>query len=318
MKKEDRNTFIIIAVVLIICIISLVVVFNIVWRIVKSPVKQSIDYVTAVVEGQPNTNYNFEVEDADDVEIEEEQEVQASTSSKQPEDNYIVGKLVQKAKDKSKFEQSILDNAAEDKIIASATGRKYYSTGGNYLIVSEGAEYNYNFYVPAAPPSKENIQELQSIPDAIITDAQLAGYGSSQDQNAGSAGFGIRIPKIGVDSPVVQGLGANDLLEQGFWVHPNSGQLGKGLVTMLCHRRYFGPYDPRSCWFLDRLEKGDEIQMGYEGKDLIYEVVGVNEYEGSNPLIYNFSETDDYIKIVTCTPLYSNQNRLVVLAKRIR
>jgi LPXTG-site transpeptidase (sortase) family protein len=171
---------------------------------------------------------------------------------------------------------------------------------------------DYNFFVPEIS-SVEYDREF--FPDAILDDAKLLAL-ADLNENVFPANISIYIPKIKVASPVLQGFNSEELLNQGFWISPTSHVLGKGEVVLLCHRRHFGPNDPRSCWYLDNLSQNDEIILRVDTKELKYSVVGINTFDAEDPLIYSLSKDDDLIKIVTCTPLYSNAQRLVVLAKR--
>ncbi len=281
MKKDDRNTLLLVLFILIVCIVSLVAIFTIIWRIIANPVREAVAAVNQFLEGEPEYNYNFDVPKT--------KAENKSESRNQNEDN---------GENKNKTENN-KEEKKEEEVKAS-----------DPVIV-----YDYNFPVSEKPSYGQVDQSLLSFPDAIVTDAQLAGYGTGSDTP--QINMQIIIPRVNVNSPVWQGLGADDLLQKGFWIHPASKTLGEGEVVMLCHRRHFGPYDPRSCWYLDQMQKGDEIYLKYFDTSLKYEVVGINVFEGNDPLIYSINSSEDYIKIVTCTPLYSNTHRIVVLARRV-
>lgn len=314
MKKDDRNTFLLVAIILIVCIVSLVAIFNILWRVIADPIVIAYDKLvsaTFVVQGAKTADYNFEVP-----ELAVEEKVVEETGPVSLTYRDVLNTLLKDLEKKNPESFQNEENPAEEE------DKQENSTKANEEVKEDALEpnaqtaYNYNFGVPEYESSEIDVAAIQSFPDAIIEDATLAGYG--QGDGVTQVNLQIRIPKIGVNSPVVQGLGADDLLEQGFWVHPGSFELGEGEVTMLCHRRFFGPYDPRSCWFLDSMSKGDEILLDLYDLTLEYRVVGVNVFNGDDPLIYTFSPDRDYIKLVTCTPLYSNEQRLVVLAERVR
>lgn len=179
--------------------------------------------------------------------------------------------------------------------------------------VNPDLTYNYNFRVPRRDDTIDPSQF--KIRDAILDDAIVASYAS----NLGDPQSKIRvqIPSIAVDSPIWQGLGAEELLEKGFWVYPSSSDSGTGEIALLCHRRYFGPNDPRTCWYLDKVAKEDPIYMMYEDTTLEYRVTDIKVFDANDPEIYNLSTTKDAIRIVTCTPLYSDTQRLVVMAERV-
>lgn len=352
MKKEDRNTFLLVAIILIVCIVSLVAIFNIVWGLIVDPIKDATAQTTeafVMLQGEKTADYNFDVPELEADEVPQEttnidssndfnemsyrQVLNALQSLQTLQNDSIIAQeeVSEEAEEAetSQIEEEVTsentdqaeptDVQVDDDMIlieeALAEEEAKQEALAEKLAPKAGETYNYNFVVPASNLPKEDVEVLQSFPDAIVQDAVLAGYGQGEDANT-QVNLQIRIPKIGVNSPVVQGLGADNLLEQGFWVHPGSFELGEGEVTMLCHRRFFGPYDPRSCWFLDEISKGDEILLDFYDTTLQYKVVGVNVFDGEDPLIYTFNEEKDYIKIVTCTPLYSNEQRLVVLAER--
>lgn len=303
MKKEDRNTFLLIVGILVVCLIALFAIFRIIWKIVAEPLRTRVNEVTAFVSDVTSeTDYNFEVMSVAKAQ-EENQKESKEEEKKNEKEQDEQEKEDRKDKDDSKNDNTVANLDPND------PARVYFEP-------DLSRTYDYNFTVPAKDSTNVGAQ-LQSFPDAIIDDARLAEVSLSGSETP-QVNLQIKIPKINVNSPVFQGYGAEDLLDRGFWVHPASGTLGEGEVMMLCHRRHFGPYDPRSCWYLDRILVGDEITVDYYDVTLKYEVVGTNIFEANDPLIYSINTKGDYIKIVTCTPLYSNAQRLVVLAKRVQ
>ncbi len=290
LSREDRTTVIMVSVVLIVSLVTIIIVASIIWGLISQPVNNFINNAQDFLKIQ-NVDYNFNVPSQNTNNNE-------NTSNNDLDTQETVDQTESKPDESNQNEQANNDTNNQSDVNDSNDQR----------------EYNYNFVVGSV---NKNIvtEDYTQFPDAIVDDAVLAGYGSGNDVIEGN--LNIQIPKIGVNSPVLQGLGSWDLLQEGFWVHPGSFPLGSGEVVMLCHRRHFGPYDPRSCWFIDEVVVGDEIILNYNGTKLKYQVVGSNVFEGEDPLIYSISSEDDYIKIVTCTPLFSNTHRHVVLAKRI-
>jgi len=153
--------------------------------------------------------------------------------------------------------------------------------------------------------------------DALYSDTQLEDM-SKGNQTVEQKNLSIQILPLNINSPVVQGLNSEDLLKQGFWVLPSDRKIGKAEVVFLCSRRYFGPTDPKSCWFLDKIALGNLITISYNNNNINYSVVGVNRFNANDPLVYKASDNEDLIRIVTTDPLESNVNRLVILAERVR
>jgi len=279
MKEEDRNTILIVIIILVVCVISLIAIFNLVWQIIGEPVTKVYNSISYTFYIQ-NLNYNFHVPQIDAIQIEENANNQSTSNTQTDENN---------------------TNNSEEKKNTDDINQK------------ELPDYNFNFEVPSSPNVSDD-NELQSFPDAILNDAKLADFVGEETTQTN---LQIIIPKIEVNSLVLQGKDSTKLLQQGFWIYPSSKALGEGEVLLLCQRRYFGKYDPRSCWFLDKLLRGDEIIVNIENYQLTYRVTGVNTFIENDPLIYAISEADDYIKIITSAPLSGNTHRLVVLAERV-
>jgi LPXTG-site transpeptidase (sortase) family protein len=262
MNKSDKDNLILVALVLIVCTISLVAVGVSLWRLIGPGVSEFANVLGLSIKIS-NLNYNFNVPVAQIVEVtssETSLSVESSSTSSTP----TVPAL------------------------------------------------NYNFNIPEPVVQVASSTSTYGFEDAILSDAELAGYGSGE---VTYTELRIKIPKISVDSPIVQGLGGEGL-KQGFWVYPSSNQIGNGEMILLCHRRYFGPNDPRSCWYIDQVSEGDEIFVSKGDNTLKYSVVGTHSYSGSDSTIYTISD-DNYIKIVTCHPLGSSTERFVVLAKLV-
>jgi LPXTG-site transpeptidase (sortase) family protein len=269
--KDDQNTFIMIAGVLVICVIALIAVLGSIWQIIREPVNQTISGIGYLVKLQ-TLDYNFSVPITTAV-VPTPQPTPAPTPT-------------------------------------PPTVPPSDITSGNVDI-----EYDYNFAIPTG--SGVPVGNNSNIQDALFSDAKLLEL-EGQGQPVTQGNLKIAIPKIKVESPIVQGLNGDALLKEGFWVAPSDRKLGSAEIIFLCHRRYFGPTDPKSCWFLNELVQNDLITITVENVNLTYKIVGTNIFKADDPLIYKASETEDLIRIVTTDPLHSNENRLVVLAERVK
>jgi sortase A len=120
----------------------------------------------------------------------------------------------------------------------------------------------------------------------------------------------IRIPRIGLDRAIVQGVAVPDL-RKGPGHYPDSpmpGQLGN--VAIAGHRTTYGaPFNQ-----IDELAPGDEIT--------IVTVSGTFHYSVTGQLIVSPRQTevldptpDATLTLTTCNPKYSARERLVVKAK---
>lgn len=137
------------------------------------------------------------------------------------------------------------------------------------------------------------------------------------------------IPKINVDVPVVYGVGnGNDAqmaaMEKGVahFAIPGAnsvpGQIGNTAISGHSSNDLFEPGDYKFIFAqLDKLQNGDIIYANYEGVRYSYsvtkkEVVGPND---ASKLVY---QTDKPVMtLITCTPLGTSTNRLLVTAEQI-
>jgi sortase A len=125
----------------------------------------------------------------------------------------------------------------------------------------------------------------------------------------GNAVAVIRIPKIGVEKAVVEGVGVPDL-QKGPGHYPGTPLPGQpGNAAIAGHRTTYGaPF-----YNLDQLEKGDEIdvttlQGTYRFLVDTSEVVRPDQTEVIDPTL------DSRLTLTTCNPRFSSRERLVVTA----
>jgi len=127
---------------------------------------------------------------------------------------------------------------------------------------------------------------------------------------AGEPAARLRIPKIGVDKIVVEGVALTDL-KKGPGHYPESPLPGQtGNVAIAGHRTTYGAPFNR----IDELVAGDEV--------LVDTVQGEFRYVVSEQLIISPTQIevladkgDDRLTLTSCHPEYSSRQRIVVVAK---
>ncbi len=120
----------------------------------------------------------------------------------------------------------------------------------------------------------------------------------------------IRIPKIGVDKIVVEGVTLADL-KKGPGHYPETPLPGQeGNAAIAGHRTTYGAPFNR----LDELEKGDEILVETVQGDFRYLV---EEQQIVKPTAVEVLEDkgDDRLTLSACHPKYSARERIIVVAK---
>ena len=196
---------------------------------------------------------------------------------------------------------------------------------------TKSPDYGYNFAIPDTGETQESSEKapIEEIPSEPVEPAPVEEVILSEEEvtfavnsNATEAQIGnIVIPKISVNSPIFSGSNGTTLMDKGFWVYPSSFTPDKGEVILICHRRHFGQVDPRTCWNLHLLQKGDLIQINNaEGQPIRYLVTTVSVKDTQDVDIFSTSEAK-ILKIVSCS-LPNGQpggsvNRIVVSAEQL-
>lgn len=123
------------------------------------------------------------------------------------------------------------------------------------------------------------------------------------------------IPQIGVDSPIVEGIGP-DVLSRGLWRRPHTSTPDKGGNTVITGHRFLYSSGPKTFYNLDKIRVGDKFFLFWEGKEYDYEVVDIFVVE-PDQIEVEENTTEPVLTLYTCTPLWSATQRLVIRARLI-
>ncbi len=124
----------------------------------------------------------------------------------------------------------------------------------------------------------------------------------------------LSIEKVFVDGKIFQGVDAYTM-DKGFWHFPSSTYPGhRGNFVVIGHRFMNIPPAKDTFYNLDKVNIGDEIKVNHSEGDYTYIVTEIKEVEANDLSVVK--ETDDYrLTLITCTPLWTSERRLVVIAK---
>ncbi|BDZ70399.1 class E sortase [Methanobacterium petrolearium] len=116
----------------------------------------------------------------------------------------------------------------------------------------------------------------------------------------------IIIPEVGVDDPI-----NNKSVDYGIYHEPESAKPGNGTVVLFGHRTLHGSPFLK----LDQLKPGDNVTLEWPG-------IGYVEYVIENstivPADYRLSvEQGNVLFLITCYPLGSTKERLMIKAKQV-
>lgn len=121
------------------------------------------------------------------------------------------------------------------------------------------------------------------------------------------------IPKIGVDAQIVEGTDEKTL-EKGIWHRPNTSTPDIGGNVVLAGHRYLYTSGPKTFYSLDKLKEKDKIIIFWKEKEYMYEVFETKVVPPTAVEIEDAAE-EPTLTLFTCTPLFTQTNRLVVKAK---
>jgi sortase A len=150
-------------------------------------------------------------------------------------------------------------------------------------------------------------------PSALIIDPTATVFGPPPPPpEGGDAVAQLRIPAIGVDKVVVEGVGTN-ALKQGPGHYPGTPLPGQpGNAAIAAHRTTYGaPF-----FDLDELDENDLVYVTTAQGAFQYIVTESFIVKPSDVWVLDNTE-DDRLTLTTCHPRYSARERLVVVAELI-
>jgi LPXTG-site transpeptidase (sortase) family protein len=123
------------------------------------------------------------------------------------------------------------------------------------------------------------------------------------------------IPAIGVNGTINEGE-TSKTLDKGLWRKPNGSSPDKGGNTVIVAHRYKGGDTLNSFYNLPKLNIRDRMVIFWDHKELVYEVYEVREVLPTAIEVED-NTADPILTLITCTPLWTHQKRLVVRARLI-
>ncbi len=124
------------------------------------------------------------------------------------------------------------------------------------------------------------------------------------------------ISNIGVDMPIFHTSDAN-ILWKGGWIFPGTSTPDKGGNTVIFgHRFRYLPPVSNTFFSLNKVKVGDEFQITWQGREYRYRIAEIKTIEPTDVYILN-PTSNAQVTLVTCAPLFSTKQRLVVIGTLI-
>jgi LPXTG-site transpeptidase (sortase) family protein len=123
----------------------------------------------------------------------------------------------------------------------------------------------------------------------------------------------LKVPSASIEGEVVVGASQEDML-RGFWHFPlSSAPNERGNVVIFGHRFDKLPPDKNTFYHLDKVKVGDKVSLDYGKENLNYTVIDAFVIEKDDRSV--LQDFGDYrLTLITCTPLWTSDKRLVVVA----
>ncbi len=121
----------------------------------------------------------------------------------------------------------------------------------------------------------------------------------------------LRIAKIGVDGTVHEGA-TESVLWNGIWRLPmTSDNPEEGNMVLSAHR-FLEQGGPNSFFHLDKVAAGDTFTLYWDGNEYTYKVREIKVVEPTEIEILH-NTPNPQVTLFTCTPLWTSDQRLVVI-----
>ena len=153
---------------------------------------------------------------------------------------------------------------------------------------------------------------------SVISSQPILGQKTDNSEIASikQAGNQLIIPKIGVKIPIIEGQNES-ALERGAWRLPETSTPDKGSNTVVAaHRFKYIPPHEKTFYLLDKLTEGDTFKVFWEGKEYDYRVISSRIVSPEAIEVLDKTNVSTFT-LVTCNPLFSNRERLVVAGELV-
>ncbi|MBN1779362.1 MAG: sortase, partial [Candidatus Buchananbacteria bacterium] len=123
------------------------------------------------------------------------------------------------------------------------------------------------------------------------------------------------IDKIDVEIPIVEGKNEKQSLLAGAWHMPNTADPNEiGNMVIAGHRYYKKPPAKDTFFNLDKLNIGDNFKIVWNGDLVDYKITEIKTVSPTQTEVLDESN-EKKVTLITCTPLYSSQKRLIVIGQ---
>ncbi len=126
------------------------------------------------------------------------------------------------------------------------------------------------------------------------------------------------IKKIGVNAPIVESKNSEYGLSKGAWRVPESSTPSQGSNTVITgHRFKYLPPSNLTFYLFHKLVEGDMVHVIWDKDDYYYRIREIKVVDKTEVSILEAAD-EPILTLFTCDPIYSQENRLVVIGELIK
>jgi len=180
----------------------------------------------------------------------------------------------------------------------------------------------YLIFLPIVPNARYELADMRgTLPSskdvADVKEETTKIFNSLPENDFAVSPNRLIITKIGVNAPIVESQSSEYGLAKGAWHVPESSSPDQGGNTVITgHRFKYLPPSNLTFYLFDKLEAGDIVSLIWHEKNYYYKIREVKIIEATDFSIMEESEKP-ILTMYTCHPIYSTEQRLVVIADLI-
>ncbi len=181
----------------------------------------------------------------------------------------------------------------------------------------------FNIYLEIFPPNNDYSNNIYNTTDYAFSDLKAIENSSETEKVLGvSTVFDqhktvLEIPSLEIKGPIVSGVDESTMLK-GFWHYPNGANLTRGGNLVFVGHRFLKLPPAKDTFFnLDKIKKGAKIYLKNDLGTWEYTVISKRIVD-INSVQVLLNTKDDRLTLITCHPVWTSKERLVVIAKPVK
>ncbi|MBI4160690.1 MAG: class D sortase [Candidatus Yanofskybacteria bacterium] len=200
---------------------------------------------------------------------------------------------------------------------------KFYKKIGLVLICIGIAGITFPFWGATFWPRSDELsalEQLGALEDQAIPPTLLPLEGATPTPgvlaNRPTYNNKLIMESAGIEMPIFASNNDKVLLKGGWMFSGNSRPDLGGNTVIFGHRWLYRPPVKNTFFNLDKVKVGDRFTIDWNGKTFTYETSEIKIVNPTDVWIMNPTDTPQ-VTLITCTPLFSTKQRLVVVGRLI-